>query len=783
MGIKKTNFTSLYASMRSKGFPLIAQRNADLCNSSTISIGSSKGETMLQTSFLLKSLAIGITVIPLILVAGCQRADASKALATIGQSGSTGDYQIGENTKTADTGPVRLARVSYLTGQVTWRPNSTTEWSTASNNLPIRQGAQVWAKSGSRAELQFDDGSTMRLGGGAVATLQNMYSDDQGEFTEVKLVDGISTVYLRNKQSRYQFDTPRASVKAYGPSELRLGVGDVVEISCISGTAELAGQQGNYVMHERDRISIRDDTTPYEVLRVPDPDQWDTFNTSRDAITTHHNQYLPSNIDLVAGDLDRYGDWRDDSSYGHVWVPRVREHNWRPYHDGRWVWVSPWGWTWVGNEDWGYAPYHYGTWVRGSYGWAWVPGPAVQHWSPGVVDFVDDDSYVSWVPLSPREVVYPAAIDIGFHSGDWWLSFSIGQVASYYPSGRDRCEPRPWDNRYTNQQINIYNITNNYNAGANNYVRNSQFIPQNAVRYAGMTSATRGAFLNGGQFLAPGADPHGSAFRNGRSFNGAPGHNGLISGPPLLRPSPRSFTPSRTFVQAGGPPQRSLERAVVRNGMPKAIVDRTNHTPIGKTFTPPGHEAMATRRIVENHAQGVAPNNGRGTILGEPVGPPQRSGVGNGKGAVKGNGKAIGNGGIRGNGGAISNSGIKGSGHAVGNGGAKGGGHAVGNSGAKGGGHAVGNSGAKGGGHAIGNSGAKGGGHAVGNSGAKGGGHAVGNSGAKGGGHAVGNGGAKGGGHAVGNGGAKGGGKAVDKGKGNTGKGAGSGGKDKGKDK
>jgi len=35
---------------------------------------------------------------------------------------------------------------------------------------------------------------------------------------------------------------------------------------------------------------------------------------------------------------------------------------------------QPWGWTWVDDAAWGFAPFHYGRWVYAGY-WAWSPGP------------------------------------------------------------------------------------------------------------------------------------------------------------------------------------------------------------------------------------------------------------------------------------------------------------------------------------------------------------------------------------------------------------------------
>src|SRR5262249_42479354 len=106
-----------------------------------------------------------------------------------------------ENSAPNDsTGPVRLARFSVVIGQVSWRPEIQDEWSSAEINLPIRQGTQVWVPEGSRAEIQFDDGSNLRLGSRALITLQTMYSDADGEFTQISLKDGAASLRLQHDQ-------------------------------------------------------------------------------------------------------------------------------------------------------------------------------------------------------------------------------------------------------------------------------------------------------------------------------------------------------------------------------------------------------------------------------------------------------------------------------------------------------------------------------------------------------------------------------------------------------
>jgi hypothetical protein len=110
----------------------------------------------------------------------------------------------------------------------------------------------------------------------------------------------------------------------------------------------------------------------------------------------------PSMDDFRSG-LRPYGRWVQSPEYGWVWQPRHVSHEWRPYWDGHWVWTTA-GWTWVTDEPWGWATYHYGRWamVAGA-GWVWVPGRV---WAPAWVAWRWGGGYAGWCPLGPRGVVY-----------------------------------------------------------------------------------------------------------------------------------------------------------------------------------------------------------------------------------------------------------------------------------------------------------------------------------------------------------------------------------------
>ncbi|MEK0445118.1 MAG: hypothetical protein RLZZ399_439 [Verrucomicrobiota bacterium] len=104
-------------------------------------------------------------------------------------------------------------------------------------------------------------------------------------------------------------------------------------------------------------------------------------------------------------DLHRYGTWLDTREYGVVWQPRaaVTRREWRPYTEGRWV-CSDRGWTWISDEPFGWACYHYGRWalLKGR-GWIWIPG---DEWAPAWVVWHETPQHLGWAPMPPETLAY-----------------------------------------------------------------------------------------------------------------------------------------------------------------------------------------------------------------------------------------------------------------------------------------------------------------------------------------------------------------------------------------
>ena len=164
--------------------------------------------------------------------------------------------------------------------------------------------------------------------------------------------------------------------------------------------------------------------------------------------------------------LSTYGSWFETSDYGYVWQPAVvREVNWRPYCRGRWV-CSDRGWTWVSEEPFGWATYHYGRWVIiGGRGWVWVPG---SEWAPCWVSWRENDSHIGWAPLPPETMAYrgrswDSTVDVQFGIGAGCFTFV--EIRHFGSPLYRHCLPLSSNFGFYNQSTNV-----TYIHSQNNYV-------------------------------------------------------------------------------------------------------------------------------------------------------------------------------------------------------------------------------------------------------------------------------------------------------------------------
>jgi hypothetical protein len=175
------------------------------------------------------------------------------------------------------------------------------------------------------------------------------------------------------------------------------------------------GQQIAFAGRDLERVAVQ--ASPVE-------DGFDRWAADRNRLEDQSiaARYVPREV-VGYQQLDPYGSWAQDPSYGAIWFPHVTVADWAPYRYGHWEWISPWGWTWIDDAPWGFAPFHYGRWAMIGSRWAWVPGRIGPRpiYAPALVVFVGGGGTrgswslsigsspgIAWYPLAPGEAWRPA---------------------------------------------------------------------------------------------------------------------------------------------------------------------------------------------------------------------------------------------------------------------------------------------------------------------------------------------------------------------------------------
>jgi hypothetical protein len=316
-----------------------------------------------------------------------------------------------------DDPPSRVARLGYLEGSVSFQPAGEDDWVGAVPNRPMSTGDKLWADKDSRAEVQFGS-AVIRLAPNTGFSFLNL--DDNT--AQIQLTSGSLSITVRRLEDNddVEIDTPNLAFTVSQPGHYRLDAsedGSNTVVTIREGEGQATGNGQTYTLHGGQAGTFSGtDSLNADVEQIGGPDQFDSWSETRD----HRHDYSRSaqylSHDVVGyDDLDDNGDWRDDPNYGHVWFPNRVDAGWAPYHEGHWDWISPWGWTWVDDSSWGYAPFHYGRWVTVGGRWGWVAGPVAVRavYAPALVVFIGGGpggfgGNVGWFPLGPREVYVPS---------------------------------------------------------------------------------------------------------------------------------------------------------------------------------------------------------------------------------------------------------------------------------------------------------------------------------------------------------------------------------------
>lgn len=314
--------------------------------------------------------------------------------------------------------PARVGRLGLIENDVEFRVDRSSPPMPATGNWPLSSGASLTTGDDGRVEAWIG------------STAYRIAEDSEIEFpriddarVEVRVRQGSLTVSVldRDQADDIELSMPEGSVRFVTPGRYRIDVdGAHSELRVQAGRAVFDdGRQVTQVSAGQRYAQWDDGNSQFDADRGADAfDRWVAGRESGTYAATARRYVSPHMTGYQ--DLDLWGDWRSAPEYGAIWYPRAVADDWAPYRHGRWAWIEPWGWTWIDQAPWGFAPFHYGRWVLVAGRWGWVPGrPSVRPvYAPALVGWLGEPGWrvsfsfgaapaVGWFPLAPREVYVP----------------------------------------------------------------------------------------------------------------------------------------------------------------------------------------------------------------------------------------------------------------------------------------------------------------------------------------------------------------------------------------
>lgn len=321
--------------------------------------------------------------------------------------------------------PGRVGRLAFVDGTVSFHDDEQSGWTKAIVNTPLTTGDALWTEPNARSEVSLA-GTRIRMDG---STELDMTRIDDSQ-VRLQLAQGRVDVktFAMDAAQPYEIVTPRGTITLQQQGDYYVEAGstqDPTRLGVRSGAAQIQSLNGQTLAVRAGEVGeVFGDGSALQLRTVqaaPPAPAASWAARDRQVIYDQQPQYVPAGMTGYE-DLNAYGNWINDGSYGQVWVPRSTPAGWAPYRTGHWSYVKPWGWTWIDEQPWGFAPYHYGRWANSNNRWVWVPPQREQRpvYAPALVAFVGGlelaaqlgnqgrtTGPVGWFPLGPREVYVP----------------------------------------------------------------------------------------------------------------------------------------------------------------------------------------------------------------------------------------------------------------------------------------------------------------------------------------------------------------------------------------
>lgn len=375
------------------------------------------------------------TTLPFLFLLSCSCFLVLQAQETPGPDGSVTEQVLAPGQSAAEmvatggtatggtaTGGPRAARLAWFHGDLQIQRADNTaaadgadglKSDSAALNMPIAEGSRLVTGDDSEAEIEFEDGSVVRLTPKTALSIDALGVDRSIAKTQLSLLGGLAYFELRHGATAAY--TVAAGTMVAAPADnvvFRIAVDEPpIVVSVLSGALTVSAQTDpegttvGFTATVKAGESLHadpSDATRYFLDPQLAESSWDTWNQTRDNEATAQAATRTSARDGYASaqgygwsDLDANGTWytvtNPDGSTSQLWQPTVAANpgpdpdatesassgddadGFDPYGDGAFVY-SGGAYLWASGFSWGWLPYRCGRWnYYPLFGWGWSP--------------------------------------------------------------------------------------------------------------------------------------------------------------------------------------------------------------------------------------------------------------------------------------------------------------------------------------------------------------------------------------------------------------------------
>ena len=314
---------------------------------------------------------------------------------------------------------VRIVRLSTIEGTVQIDRATGQSFEKAFLNMPITEGVKLRTASDGRAEVEFEDGSTVRLTPNTTLQFTDMGLRDSGaKVSTIDVSEGMAYFeVVGNKDDEFLVTFGKQKIGPTRSTHFRVDVQNGSgEVAVLDGKVQVNGPEGGVEVSKNRAATFDLANDKYELAKriVPDAnDQWDKEQTQYSQRRTIANSYQ-SPYAYGWSDLAYYGAFSNVGGFG-CWRPYFATLGWDPFMDGAWVYNPGFGYTFVSSYPWGWTPYHFGSWMyAGGTGWCWAPSyPGYGLIAYSAVPVIGPRRPSKYIPPRPPAVHSTAMVAVG----------------------------------------------------------------------------------------------------------------------------------------------------------------------------------------------------------------------------------------------------------------------------------------------------------------------------------------------------------------------------------